>query len=243
MHGNFEVSKLIITHLQEGCQILVATPGRLLDFVNKKIISFESIRFVVLDEADRMLDMGFMPAIEKVINHTTMVPSNRRSTLMFSATFPEDIQRLASTFLAADYIFLAVGIIGGACSDVRQTIHAVGKFDKRLRLLALLNEDDPSGTIVFVETRRQADFLASFLSESAHPTTSIHGDRLQQQREEALRDFKSNKMKVLIATSVAARGLGNTNDAPILNLNLTFRPIFRHKKCGACDQLRFAKGH
>lgn len=194
--------------LQEGCQILVATPGRLLDFVKKNIISFESIRFVVLDEADRMLDLGFMPAIEKVINHPTMVPSAHRSTIMFSATFPEDIQRLAAKFLAANYVFLAVGIIGGACSDVRQTMYAVGKFDKRLRLLALLNEADPSGTIVFVETRRQADFLASFLSESAHPTTSIHGDRLQRQREEALRDFKSNKMKVLIATSVAARGLG-----------------------------------
>lgn len=128
---------------------------------------------------------------------------------MFSATFPEEIQRLAGKFLSANYIFIAVGIIGGACSDVRQTIHEVGRYDKRIRLLELINEADPSGTIVFVETRRQADFLASFLSESMHPTTSIHGDRFQMQREEALRDFKSNTMKVLIATSVAARGLGN----------------------------------
>lgn len=127
---------------------------------------------------------------------------------MLSATFPSEIQRLAGRFLRPNYIFLAIGVVGGACADVQQTIAEVGKYDKRKKLLELLNDGDPSGTMVFVETRRQADFLASFLSESEHPTTSIHGERLQRQREEALADFKSNAMKVLIATSVAARGLG-----------------------------------
>lgn len=127
---------------------------------------------------------------------------------MLSATFPPEIQRLAGRFLANDYIFLAVGVVGGACTDVRQTVIEVGRYDKRKKLLELLDAADPSGTMVFVETRRQADFLASFLSESQHPTTSIHGERLQRQREEALADFTRNAMQVLIATSVAARGLG-----------------------------------
>lgn len=128
---------------------------------------------------------------------------------MFSATFPEEIQHLAGKFLN-NYIFLAIGIIGGACSDVKQVIYEVKRFDKRAKLLEILNESDPSGTMVFVETRLQADFLAGFLSESKHPTTSIHGSRKQQQREEALSDFKCNSMQVLIATSVAARGLGKS---------------------------------
>lgn len=178
-----------------------------MDFVDKAFVTFEDIRFVVLDEADRMLDLGFLPVVEKLMDHQTMVKSGKRQTLMFSATFPKEIQQLAGKFLK-DYLFIAVGIIGGACTDVEQNFFEVSKFDKRNKLMEILDGSDPKGTIVFVETKRNADFLASFLSESKHPTTSIHGDRLQRQREEALRDFKYNKMKVLIATSVAARGLG-----------------------------------
>lgn len=126
---------------------------------------------------------------------------------MFSATFAPETQRLAGKYLH-EYIFLTIGIVGGACQDVEQTIVQVTKFEKRNKLMELLNAEDPVGTMVFVETKRTADFLASFLSESEHPTTSIHGDRKQSQREQALNDFKVNKMKVIIATSVAARGLG-----------------------------------
>lgn len=99
-------------------------------------------------------------------------------------------------------------MVGGASSDVQQNVFQVAKFEKRNKLMEILNAEDPRGTMVFVETKRTADFLASFLSESEHPTTSIHGDRKQSQREEALADFKRGKMKVIIATSVAARGLG-----------------------------------
>lgn len=127
---------------------------------------------------------------------------------MFSATFPEEIQRLAGKFLS-NYIFIAVGIVGGACTDVEQVIYDVKRYDKRKKLLEILNTSEPNGTLIFVETKRQADFLATFLSETQIPATSIHGDREQQQREQALADFKSLKMKILIATSVAARGLGN----------------------------------
>lgn len=154
-----------------------------------------------------MLDMGFAPEVEEIMNNPTMPATGKRQTLMFSATFPETIQRMAGKYLS-EYIFLAIGQVGGACKDVKQSIFEVGKFKKREKLMEILNAEDPRGTMVFVETKRTADFLASFLSESDHPTTSIHGDRKQSQREEALSDFKKGKMKVLIATSVAARGLG-----------------------------------
>lgn len=127
---------------------------------------------------------------------------------------------MACTFLNPNYVFVSVGLVGGACSDVNQTIVELTKFTKRDKLMEILNSDDPAGTIVFVETRRQADFLASFLSESEHPTTSIHGERLQRQREEALMDFKSGKMKVLIATSVAARGLDIKNVRHVINYDM-----------------------
>ena len=126
---------------------------------------------------------------------------------MFSATFADEVKTLAANYLN-DYLFLTVGMVGGACQDVEQILYEVPRLEKREKLSELLNADDPKGTIIFVGTKRTADFLAAYLSESQHPATSIHGDRLQSQREQALRDFRTNKMKILIATSVAARGLG-----------------------------------
>lgn len=206
-------------NVAKGCHILVCTPGRLIDFVDRGYISFEDTRFVVLDEADRMLDMGFMPAVEKIMNHPTMRAVEDRQNLMFSATFPEEIQRLAGQFLN-NYIFLAIGIVGGACSDVEQNFFKVTKFEKRAKLTDIFEQEDPAGTMVFVETKRNADFLASLLSETKFPTTSIHGDRLQREREQALKDFKTGKMSVLIATSVAARGLDIKNVAHVINYDL-----------------------
>ncbi|XP_058986055.1 ATP-dependent RNA helicase vasa isoform X1 [Musca domestica] len=201
-----------------GTHILIATPGRLLDFVEKGFITFEETRFVVLDEADRMLDMGFKESVATIMNHPTMRSMDQRQNLMFSATFPAEIQRMAGEYLN-EYIFIAIGVVGGACSDVTQNVYEVKKYQKRAKLMELLQEN-PNGTIVFVETKRGADFLASLLSETEFPTTSIHGDRLQRQREEALADFKSGKMKVLIATSVAARGLDIKNVNHVVNYDL-----------------------
>lgn len=113
---------------------MVCTPGRLFDFVDKGQIQFDAVRFIVLDEADRMLDLGFKSSIEKMMNHPTMSHRNERQTLMFSATFPEDIQMLAGEFLK-DYIFLAVGIVGGASADVEQNFIEVTKFKKLNQLM------------------------------------------------------------------------------------------------------------
>ncbi|XP_060822486.1 ATP-dependent RNA helicase vasa [Bombus pascuorum] len=208
--------------LSAGCHVLVATPGRLLDFVERKRIKFSSVQFLVLDEADRMLDMGFLPNIEKIVDHETM-PTIKRQTLMFSATFPDEVQHLAKRFLN-NYLFVAVGTIGGACADVEQNFYEVARGKKKDLLKEILQREYDAGTLrgtlVFVEMKKKADFIAVFLSESNFPTTSIHGDRLQRQREEALADFKSGKMFVLVATAVAARGLDIKNISHVINYDL-----------------------
>lgn len=209
-------------NIVQGCHVLVATPGRLMDFVNKNIITFEDLKFLVMDEADRMLDMGFRDTIDKVCNHSSL-NKDSLTTLMFSATFPDEIQRLAAQYLR-NYLFLTVGIVGGASSDVEQEFIEVPRREKRQLLTDTLTQycksSDEDRILVFVETKKTADYLASFLSETTLSTTSIHGDRLQREREEALRDFRTGKRKVLIATAVAARGLDIKGVTHVINYDL-----------------------
>jgi probable ATP-dependent RNA helicase DDX4 len=207
--------------ITNGGHVLVATPGRLMDFVEKGIITFDDLKFLVLDEADRMLDMGFREVIDKICNHPTM--NQDKVTLMFSATFPEAIQHMAGKYLK-NYIFLTVGIVGGASADVEQEFLEVTKFKKRQTLTDILDQyvknSDEDRILVFVETKRTADFLASLISDTKISTTSIHGDRLQREREEALRDFRAGKRKVLVATAVAARGLDIKGVTHVINYDL-----------------------
>ncbi|KAF0314552.1 putative ATP-dependent RNA helicase vasa-like [Amphibalanus amphitrite] len=205
--------------LQKGCHILVATPGRLLDFVEKGKVSFGQCKYFVLDEADRMLDMGFQGDIDRMINHPSMPPKGTRHTLMFSATFPEQIQRLAANYLN-EYLFLTVGLVGAASTDVTQSFLEVGHREKRDKLESVLRDIGGEKTLVFVEAKRVADFIASHLCQAGFPTTSIHGDRLQREREEALADFKYGKTPTLIATSVASRGLDIKGVACVVNYDL-----------------------
>ena len=155
---------------------------RLLDFVEKGRVSLSNCKFLVLDEADRMLDMGFMPEIQKMVEDPNMpkkAPEGDRQTLMFSATFPDEVQESAQEFLH-DYLFVTIGLVGGACSDVKQEFHEVPKFEKRTKLEELMQDperDPKERTLIFVQTKKNADFLATYLSGEGLPTTSIHGDR------------------------------------------------------------------
>ena len=208
--------------LMSGCNILVATTGRLKDFAEKKIVNFERVQFLVLDEADRMLDEGFMPDIEEVVGNESMPPKESRQTLMFSATFSDEVQEAANDFLN-NHVFITVGIVGALCSDVKQEFIQVGKDEKRDKLEEILqmpDRDPQERTLIFVETKKSADFMCGNLCQDDLPATSIHGDRFQSQRYEALDDFKTGKKPILVATSVAARGLDISGVGCVINYDL-----------------------
>ncbi|XP_017932635.1 probable ATP-dependent RNA helicase DDX4 [Manacus vitellinus] len=209
-----------VHQVMQGCNILCATPGRLLDIIGRGKISLHNVKYLVLDEADRMLDMGFGSEMKKLISFPDMPQKDKRQTLMFSATFPEEVQRLAGEFLKTDFLFVVVGHVGGACSDVQQNILQVSQYLKRDKLMEILRSIGNERTMVFVDTKKKADFIACFLCQENIPATSIHGDREQREREIALQDFRSGKCPVLVATSVAARGLDIESVQHVINFDL-----------------------
>ncbi|KAE9619502.1 hypothetical protein Lal_00022740 [Lupinus albus] len=215
-----------LRELERGVDILVATPGRLVDLLERARVSLQMIRYLALDEADRMLDMGFEPQIRKIVEQMDMPPPGMRQTLLFSATFPKEIQGLASDFLS-NYVFLAVGRVGSSTDLISQRVEYVLESDKRSHLMDLLHaqrENETNGkqflTLVFVETKKGADALEHCLCVNGFPATSIHGDRTQQERELALRSFKSGNTPILVATDVAARGLDIPRVAHVVNFDL-----------------------
>lgn len=209
-----------LTKIRKGCHFLIATPGRLEDFVSQRQISLEKVHYLILDEADRMLDMGFEQTVRKLVENCGMPGKVHRQTLMFSATFPDDIQRLAADFLKEDYLFVIVGRIGGSNLDISQTVISVPGDEKQEKLFNILLNSGTDRTLIFVELKRVADFLACLLSQNNFPTTSISGDRTQQEREAALQDFRSGRAPVLVATSVAARGLDIPDVKHVINFDL-----------------------
>ncbi len=130
---------------------------------------------MIFDEADRMLDQGFKPDMDRLVNQFNLPPRESRQTMMFSATFPDAVQRLAGEYLNKDYVFVTVGKVGDANTDITQEVHMVSQHSKRDKLVSILNETGNQRTLIFVELKRNADFLASYLSQQEYGTTSIHG--------------------------------------------------------------------
>ncbi|PKI75733.1 hypothetical protein CRG98_003876 [Punica granatum] len=217
---------LQVRNLERGVDVLVATPGRLVDMVERERVSLRMIKYLAIDEADRMLDMGFEPQIRQIVEQMDMPPAGARQTLLFSATFPNDIQMLASDFLS-NYIFLTVGRVGSSTELIAQKVEFVEEKDKRRRLKDLLHarqEDGHHGkrelTLVFVETKRGADVLESWLFQNGFSAIAIHGDKVQVERERALRSFKRGATPIMVATDVASRGLDIPHVAHVVNFDL-----------------------
>ena len=201
--------------LREGREIVVATPGRLLDHVEQKSVHFSQVEFVILDEADRMLDMGFIPDIRRIL---AMLPKNRQS-LLFSATFSEEIKKLADSMLKSPQL-IEVARRNTVSETITHRMYAVDTDQKRYLLLHMLNEAPDTQALVFVGTKFGTSRLAVWLERQGVNAVAIHGDKSQQQRTEALEAFKSGQARVMVATDVAARGL-DIDDLPhVINYEL-----------------------
>ncbi|KAF9523377.1 P-loop containing nucleoside triphosphate hydrolase protein [Crepidotus variabilis] len=222
VYGGADINQQL-RQIERGCDLLSATPGRLVDLIERGRISLANIKYLVLDEADRMLDMGFEPQIRRIVQQEDMPDVTERQTLMFSATFPRDIQMLARDFLK-DYVFLSVGRVGSTSENITQKVEYVEDQDKKSVLLDILVGQRTAAelglTLVFVETKRMADMLSDFLMANNLPATSIHGDRTQREREMALQTFRSGRTPIMVATAVAARGLDIPNVTHVVNYDL-----------------------
>jgi ATP-dependent RNA helicase DDX3X len=216
-------AKAQLRELARGCDVLVATPGRLTDFVDRGVVSLSNTKRLILDEADRMLDMGFEPQIKKLVLERDMPPKHLRQTLMFSATFPESIQKLAKAFLR-NYTWVGVGRVGSTVNAITQTFELATNDKKRkleLLLEALNKAPPPALTLVFVQKKRTASWVAGQLTRAyGIKAESIHGDRSQSQRENALLAFKRGEAPVMVATDVAARGIDVPGVAHVVNFDM-----------------------
>jgi ATP-dependent RNA helicase RhlE len=205
--------------LRDGVEILVATPGRLLDHIGQKAVSLANVEVLVLDEADRMLDMGFLPDIRKIIE---LVPT-KRQTLLFSATFSDDIRRLAASLLR-DPVSVEIAHKGTTAEGVRQLVYPVDRERKEALLAHLIVKNDWRQVLVFCRTKIGASRLASYLDRRGVEAIAIHSDRTQPERTRALEAFKAGTVRVLVATDVAARGLDIEELPHVVNFELPWQP-------------------
>jgi superfamily II DNA/RNA helicase len=205
--------------LRNGVEIVVATPGRLLDHLGQKNTSLGQVQVVVLDEADRMLDMGFLPDISRILNQ---LPSARQS-LMFSATFSEEIKKLAANFLR-DPLLLEVARRNATADTVQQELYRVHESEKTGALLGLLRERELKQVLVFVNTKIGCRRLARELVKQGINADAIHGDKSQDERMKALEGFKQGAIDVLVATDVAARGLDIVELPAVINYDVPYAP-------------------
>lgn len=204
-----------VNALRKGVDILVATPGRLLDLVRQRHISLQNIRYFVLDEADRMLDMGFVHDVKKIIEQ---LPS-KRQTLFFSATMPPEIKQLAHTILTHP-VKVEVTPVSSTADTIQQSLYFVEKQNKRSLLIHLLNDTTIKNALVFSRTKHGADRIARDLKKAGIYSEAIHGDKSQGARQTALKNFKAGKTRILIATDIAARGIDIDELTHVINYDL-----------------------
>ncbi|HXQ72010.1 MAG TPA: DEAD/DEAH box helicase [Pyrinomonadaceae bacterium] len=210
-----------LADLRRGAAVLIATPGRLLDLVERRAVELSTIEVLVLDEADRMLDMGFLPAIRRVL---AMLPA-KRQTLLFSATMSSSIEQLARS-TTKDAKLVEVNTRGRAAALVDQVAYYVGQESKTALLLELLEkEHEPfERVLIFTRTRRGAERLSHVLQARDHTVKRIHADRTQSQREAALRAFSEGHARILVATDIAARGLDISAVSHVVNYDVPAAP-------------------
>lgn len=208
-----------IKKLRDGVDIVVATPGRLLDLVSQGEADLSDVGILVLDEADRMLDMGFWPNVKRVLRHLP----KKKQTLLFSATMPNAIRSLANDLLRSPE-YIAVSPSAKTADDVAQRVHFVPKNEKRTRLLGVLNEPEVQSALVFSRTKHGANKIATFLEKKGVRSAAIHGNKSQTARTKALAGFRSGSLRVLVATDIAARGIDVDGISHVINFDLPNEP-------------------
>jgi superfamily II DNA/RNA helicase len=204
--------------LKAGVEVLIATPGRLLDHIEAKNCVLNQVEYVVLDEADRMLDIGFLPDLQRILSY---LPKGNRQTLLFSATFSPEIKRLASSYLK-DPELVEVARPNATASTVEQRFFSVSDDDKRRTILKLLRDRDIKQSIVFVNSKLGAARLARSFERDGLRTAALHGDKSQDERLKSLAAFKAGEVDLLVATDVAARGLDIADLPAVFNFDVPF---------------------
>jgi len=203
-----------LRQIRAGARVLIATPGRLVDFLDRKLVKLAKVSLVVLDEADRMLDMGFLPVIRRILGET---PSNRQ-TLFFSATIETSVAKLIDGYLV-NPVRVAVGATTNVADNVTLRLFEIEQ-DRKLNLLCNLIGSEPGAFLIFARTKHGTDKLARNLAGMGIKAARIHGDRTQSQRNEALRGFQQGSYRVLVATDVAARGIHVDGISHVVNFDL-----------------------
>ncbi len=204
-----------VNALRNGVDILIATPGRLLDLINQGFINLQQLQIFVLDEADRMLDMGFIHDVKRII---TRIPV-KRQTLFFSATMPPEIAGLANTILKQP-VKVEVAPVSSTAERIEQQVYFTDKDNKRSLLIHVLENSDIERALVFARTKYGSDKIAKALTRAGIKADAIHGDKSQNARQHALNNFKNGKIRILVATDIAARGIDVDNLTHVINYEL-----------------------
>lgn len=204
-----------IKALRQGSDILIATPGRLLDLMNQKEINLSNLEIFVLDEADRMLDMGFVHDVKKIVATLPV----KRQTLLFSATMPDSIKNLAGKILNNPE-YVSVDPVSSTAQSVKQSVYFVEKHDKEKLLASLLDDAAISRSLVFTRTKHGANKLVEKLTKKGITAAAIHGNKSQNARQKALEDFKLYSLRVLVATDIASRGIDIDELPHVVNFDL-----------------------